>query len=305
LNTSSCKYINPDGYRALYPFDSKYVDINGLKYHFIDEGTGDPLIMLHGNPTWSFYYRRLIKDLSPRYRAIAPDHIGCGLSDKPADHIYGYRLENRISDLETFIDSLDLDKKITLIVHDWGGMIGTAYAVRHPDRIGRMVILNTSAFFPPGDKGLPLRLKLIRNNPLFAGIAVPYFNLFAKSALYMATRKGLSADVKKGLISPYNCKENRIATLKFVQDIPVKETDPSYHIVRETQENLGKLREIPKLICWGKHDFVFDDDYFAEWNRLFPDAESHYFSTAGHYILEDEPDKVSEFIKDFLNRYHL
>ncbi|MCF8070031.1 MAG: alpha/beta fold hydrolase [Desulfobacterales bacterium] len=305
MSKFSGKHIDPSGYKALYPFDSNYADINGLKYHYIDEGSGDPLIMLHGNPTWSFYYRKLITDLSPDYRAIVPDHIGCGLSDKPSDSLYHYQLENRVNDISALINMLNIDKKITLIVHDWGGMIGMAYAVKNPERIGRIVLLNTAAFFPPGTKRLPLRLKLIRHNALFAKIAIPRFNLFARSALYMASHKGLPDDVKKGLIAPYNCKENRIATLKFVQDIPVTEHDPSYDLVKETQDNLDALKDIPTLICWGKHDFVFDDDYFAEWKRRFPEAESHYFSSAGHYILEDEPEKISELIRDFLKRHNL
>lgn len=292
--------VDISGIRRLYPFQSHFMDLNGLKYHFLDEGRGRPVVMLHGNPTWSFYYRNLVRDLSPFCRCIVPDHIGCGLSDKPDTGTYDYRLSSRISDLETFLEKLNIRRNITLIVHDWGGMIGMAYAVNHPDRIGRIVILNTSAFFPPGGKSIPMRLRMIRNLPSMSGAAVQGLNLFARAALFMATSKGLNASVKKGLIAPYNCWKNRIATFKFVQDIPVRPADPGYEIVRYTSEHLHRLAHIPKLICWGEKDFVFDMDYLTEWTQRFPDAVVHTFPDAGHYILEDKPATVGPIVRNFL-----
>ncbi|RLB78353.1 MAG: alpha/beta hydrolase, partial [Deltaproteobacteria bacterium] len=125
------------------------MELNGLKYHFLDQGTGNPVVMIHGNPTWSFYFRNLIRELSDRYRTIAPDHIGCGLSDKPGIKQYDYRLQSRVRDLESFLEHLEIKEKITLVLHDWGGMIGMVYAVAKPQRIGRIVIMNTAAFLPP------------------------------------------------------------------------------------------------------------------------------------------------------------
>ena len=288
-------------FKHLYPFKSNYIDLNGLKYHFLDEGTGDPVVMIHGNPTWSFYFRDLIKELSIQYRAIAPDHIGCGLSDKPDVKQYDYRLKSRVDDLETLIDHLELKEKITLVLHDWGGIIGMAYALRHLERIDRIVIMNTSAFLPPKGKKLPLRLWLVKNIKPFATTAIQGFNLFAYGALLMASHKGLSKDVKSGLIAPYNSWNNRIATLKFVQDIPVSEKDPSYRLAKHVDENLYKLSHIPIIICWGKHDFVFDSDYLLEWQRRFPGAEVHAFADAGHYVLEDAADRIIPLVKDFLH----
>ncbi len=299
------KKINISAFRHLYPFESHYINLKGLKYHFVDEGTGNPVVMIHGNPTWSFYYRELIKALSGNYRTIAVDHMGCGLSDKPDKNQYDYRLKSRVDDIEALIDSLELSEKITLVLHDWGGMIGMAFALRHPERIGRIVIMNTAAFLPPDGKKFPLRLRLIRDIRLFATPAVLGFNLFACSALFMASHKGLSKDVKSGLTAPYNCWKNRRATLYFVQDIPVGENDPSYSIVKHADENLHKLAGIPMLICWGKHDFVFDESYFAEWQRRFPDAEVNLLSDAGHYVMEDEPEKVCMLVKDFLIRHSI
>src|SRR5665213_599131 len=107
--------------------------------HYVDEGHGETVVMLHGNPNWSYYYRNLIHSLSNRYRCLAPDHIGCGLSDKPGDDRYEYVLDRRVDDLERLLDSLGVTKDITLVLHDWGGMIGLAFATRHPDRVKRLI----------------------------------------------------------------------------------------------------------------------------------------------------------------------
>ena len=290
-------------YRHLYPFRSHFMPIKGHRYHYVDEGHGAPVLMLHGNPTWSFYYRHLMTALAPAYRVIAPDHIGCGLSDKPGIDAYAYRLEDRVTDLETFIDQVVPDTPLTLVVHDWGGMIGMAFALRHLSQIRRVVITNTSGFLPPAGKPIPLRLRLIRNFKPFAEPAVLGLNLFARAALVMAARRRLPRDVRQGLVAPYDRPKNRIATLRFVQDIPLEPNDPSYALAKFVDDNLHRLRHLPMLICWGKHDFVFDLDYFREWQRRFPDAEAHLFDNAGHYLLEDEPQAVTRTIQGFFDRH--
>jgi haloalkane dehalogenase len=191
------------------------------------------------------------------------------------------------------------------VLHDWGGMIGMAYAQRYPERIRRFVIMNTAAFLPPKGKTLPMRLRVIRDIKPLATLAVLGFNLFAYGALFMAPFKKLPKDVKSGLIAPYNSWNNRIATLKFVQDIPLGEKDPSYSLVRTVDENLYKLTHIPMLICWGEHDFVFDSDYRLEWQRRFPSANVKSFADAGHYVLEDKPDEILFLVKDFLKKHRL
>lgn len=277
--------------------------INGHRCHYVDEGHGAPILMLHGNPTWSFYYRHLITALAPAYRVIAPDHIGCGLSDKPGIDAYAYRLEDRVTDLEALIDQVLPDTPLTLVVHDWGGMIGMAFALRHLSQIRRVVITNTSGFLPPVGKPIPLRLRLIRNFKPFAEPAVLGLNLFARAALVMAARRRLPRTVRQGLVAPYDRPKNRIATLRFVQDIPLEQNDPSYALAKFVDDNLHRLRHLPMLICWGKHDFVFDLDYFHEWQRRFPNAEAHLLENAGHYLLEDEPQAVTRIIQNFLDQH--
>jgi len=292
-------------FRHLYPFKSHYLDINGLSCHYLDEGAGQPIVMLHGNPTWSFYFRELIRGLSGRYRTIAPDHIGCGLSEKPGTDRYDYRLQSRVDDLGALMDHLGLRRDITLVLHDWGGAIGMAYALQHPDRIARLILMNTAAFLPPGNKRLPWRLRILRDFPSFATLAVLGLNLFAVAALHMAPHKRLSADVRAGLLAPYDSWRNRIALLKFVQDIPVCCRDTGYALLRSMDENLKRLSHLPMLICWGEHDFVFDQDYLSEWQARFPDAEVHRFGDAGHYVLEDQPRRILKLTEEFLSRHPL
>ncbi len=290
---------------ALYPFTSRWAQVNGSRYHYVDEGSGPTVVMIHGNPSWSFYFRHLIAGLRDTCRCIAPDHVGCGFSEKPPLKDYGYRLQNRVDDLDAFLSGLGITEDVTLVVHDWGGMIGLAWALRKPERIRRLVILNTAGFFPPGGKRIPLRLKLIRNFPAFAELAVLRFNVFSRGALWMAPRKRLPKAVKKGLIAPYDSPANRIATLRFVQDIPLFPSDPSYAPVKYVDNHLHVLSGVPMLICWGKHDFVFDGDYFNEWCRRFPNAEAHLFEDAGHYILEDAPLAVLDRVHRFFSRHPL
>ncbi|MCP4686529.1 MAG: alpha/beta hydrolase, partial [Desulfobacterales bacterium] len=185
--------------------------------------------------------------------------------------------------------------------HDWGGMIGLVHAISNPGRVRRLVIMNTSGFLPPYGKRIPLRLRLIRDLAPFATPAVLGLNLFARAALYMATGKGLSPEVKSGLIAPYNSWKNRIATLKFVQDIPLAPKDPGYVLVKKVDDNLHALSATPILICWGERDFVFDTAYLAEFRRRLPGAEVHSFPDAGHYVLEDKSEQIRELVKKFLN----
>jgi len=288
-----------------YPFQGHSLALNGLRYHYLDEGQGEPVVMLHGNPTWSFYYRRLVLALRDSYRTIVPDHIGCGLSDKPDDGRYRYALEQRVSDLEALLEHLSVERDITLVVHDWGGMIGMAYATRHPERIRRLVVLNTGAFHLPATKRLPWSLWLCRNTALGAWL-VRGPNLFCRvGARVCCKRHPMSAALRQAYVAPYNSWANRIAVLRFVQDIPLRPGDPSYARVSEVQEKLALLRGVPMLICWGEKDFVFDRHFLAEWEARFPEAEVHRIPDAGHYVLEDAAEEIIPWIRRFLQDHPL
>ncbi len=285
-----------------YPFNGKRLDLDGLGYHYLDEGTGAPVVMLHGNPSWSFYYRNLVLALRDRYRCIAPDHIGCGLSDKPGDDRYEYTLSRRVADLEQLLDTLGVMENITLVVHDWGGMIGMAYAVRHPERISRLVILNTGAFHLPGKKQFPLSLIICRDTVL-GTLLVRGFNAFSAGAAHVGCKRNpMSPELRALYRLPYDSWRNRIATLRFVQDIPLFPGDPGYDLVSAVSDGIGRFSALPMLICWGERDFVFDRHFLAEWRQRFPDAEVHGYPDCGHYILEDAKEEVVPLISGFLDR---
>ncbi len=291
-----------EAWRELYPFESRFLTVRGgHRYHYLDEGKGQPVIFVHGNPTWSFYWRELVKELRATHRCIAPDHVGCGLSDKPGDDAYEYTLERRVEDLSALVEHLHLDK-VTLVLHDWGGMIGLAWAVANPTRVARLVLLNTSGFRLPATKPLPWQLKLVRNLPGFGALSVRGLNAFAGLAVHMAAMKPLDPRVKAGLVAPYDSWRNRIATLRFVQDIPLAPGDRAWDAVLRVEEKLGSLRNVPTFIGWGEKDFVFDGHFLAEWGRHLPDAQVKTFPEAGHYVLEDARDELVPLIRDFIAR---
>jgi len=283
-----------------YPFESHFLDLDGTRMHYLDEGEGPSVVMVHGNPTWSYYYRHLVSSLRGSHRVVVPDHIGCGLSDKPGEDVYPYRLERRVDDLERLIDHADLDGKITLVVHDWGGMIGLAWAVRHPERIERLVILNTSGFHLPADTRVPMSLRLSRS--VVGAFLVRGLNMFCKGALrYCATQRRLTLGERRAYLAPYDSWNHRLAVHRFIQDIPLKPTDPGYDIVSEVQAGLEHFRDTPTLLLWGMRDFVFDGSYLAEFERRMPNARPHRYDEAGHYVMEDARDEVIALVGSFVD----
>ncbi|MBY0516234.1 MAG: alpha/beta fold hydrolase [Bacteriovoracaceae bacterium] len=278
----------------LYPWKHHFLGLNGLNLNYVDEGQGPVMLMLHGNPTWSFYYRHLIKAFSGHYRCIVPDHMGCGFSDKPQD--YEYTLENHVQNIEKLVKFLDL-KDITLVVHDWGGAIGMGFATRHPELIKRVVVLNTAAFLSPD---IPKRIAVCKAGA-FGEFFVRALNGFAWPATFMTTKKKLPQKVRQAYLAPYDNYANRIAVSRFVQDIPLNESHPSWKTLKEIEEKLP-LVKAPKLIVWGGLDFCFNQGFFERWLQIYPEAEAHWIADAGHYVLEDAPRKAIESMAEFFGR---
>lgn len=291
-------------FRELYPWQGRRLDVGGgVHMHYLDEGSGEPLVMLHGNPTWSFYWRNLVRGLSDRYRTIVPDHVGCGLSDKPGDDAYDYVLERRAKDLETLLDSLSVREDITLVAHDWGGMIGLAWALRNPGRVKRLVLFNTAGFGLPPGRILPWQIGVVRHLPGFS-LPIRGFNAFVRGALQTcSTRPGrLTPAIRQAYLAPYDSWANRIAVQRFVEDIPLAPGDRSFELVDAVSKNLDRLTALPVFIGWGARDFVFDDHFLDEWKRRVPHAEIHRIADAGHFVLEDAHEELLPLVERFLER---
>ncbi len=257
--------------------------------------------MLHGNPTWSYYFRSVINALKGTHRCLVPDHIGMGRSDKPPLGQYPYTIESRIDDVEAWLDHLGITKNITLIVQDWGGMIGMGFATRHPDRIKRIIATNTGCTRLPKSKPFPTSLWLGRNTKFGAWLILQQ-NAFCKLATkWCVKRAALPPDVKAMYLQPYDTPANRVAVLRFVQTIPLKPTDPEYGLVVSIEDKLKLLSHVPTLLLWGMKDFVFDKHFLAEWQRHFPQATTQTWSDCGHYLLEDAGAEVIPAITAFLH----
>lgn len=272
-----------------YGFSPRYFTLaSGHRLHYVEEGSGPVVVFVHGNPTWSFYWRHLLNKLKEKYRVIAPDHLGCGLSDKPAD--YDYILENHIANLTELLTARGV-KDATLVLHDWGGAIGMGYAERCPQTVKRLILSNTAAFT---SKRMPLRLSLCRL-PLFGKLAIQGFNAFAWGATRLATTRGLSAETRRGYLYPYRTFANRIATYQFVQDIPLTTHHRSWKTLTRVEAGLAQFKDRPALFLWGAKDWVFTPEFLHEWRERFPQAQWHLYPDAGHYVLEDARE-------DYLNR---
>lgn len=287
----------PQAVAELYPFEHNFFETPYGRMHFVDtkSGTRGNVVLLHGNPTWSFLWRDLIKALSAEgFRCIAPDHIGMGLSDKPQKYL---TLADRIDHVERLLAHLGIEK-FSLCVHDWGGAIGSGLAVRDPQQIDKLVITNTAAF---RSKNIPKRIALCKA----AGIGpflVKYFNAFAYPATFMSVTKKLPPAVKAGFLLPYGSPRERVAVADFVRDIPLIKSHPSYKTLLDIEYGLELLSEKPMFIAWGGRDFCFDNTFYDEWRRRFPRAQTLYCENAGHYLLEDAGDRVIPAICDFLKR---
>jgi len=288
-----------------YPFAPRaFVQPSGLTQSYLDEGHGDPVVMLHGNPSWSYYWRELVLGLRDSYRCIVPDHIGMGLSDKPADSDYRYTLQSRVDDLERLLDSLHLGDGITLAVHDWGGMIGFGWALRHSARIKRLVVLNTASFPLPASKLMPWQLKLGRDSKLGA-LLIRGFNAFADGATRIGVIHKMPAAVRNAYNAPYDNWANRISTLRFVQDIPLSPEDPAWAMVEAAAHKLHEYADRPAFIGWGLKDFVFDKHFLEVFQAALPNAEQQVFADAGHYVLEDKARILVPAIRSFLDHHRL
>jgi haloalkane dehalogenase len=284
-----------------YPFEPHFLELGGGgAMHYVDEGPREreAIVFVHGNPTWSFVWRELVKAFRGEQRCIALDHVGCGLSDKPQD--YPYRLAQHVANLERLIDELALER-VSLVVHDWGGAIGCGFAVKHPERVARMVVMNTAAF--TGGR-CPLRIRVCRT-PLLGQLAVRGFNAFARAATTMATEQpgGLPPNIRRGVLAPYDNWRDRVAVMRFVEDIPLTPSHRSWTTLVEIERGLECLASVPMQLIWGERDWCFTPAFLAEWRRRFPSSQVRVAPRAGHLVMEDARDEVIGWMRPFLARH--
>ncbi len=278
------------------PSKQHFLEVDGGRMHYVDEGPQDatPLLCVHGNPSWSFLFRRQVRDYAGAMRVIAPDHMGCGLSDQPEQ--WSYRLGDHVQNLARLIEHLDL-RNITLLVHDWGGAIGLGAALKHPERIARLIITNTAAF--PANL-MPTRIGLCRI-PILGRMAVQGFNAFARGATRMAVERPMTSPVRRAFVQPYAHPRSARATWHFVDDIPMNPAHPSWKTLSAIAAGIPTFQDRPSLLLWGMRDWCFTPAFQAEWRRRLPDIHSVSLPYAGHYLFEDAPQDIDRELRAFLN----
>jgi len=290
-----------------YPFESRFMSVDGQRLHYVDEGSGEPILMLHGNPTWSYLYRHLIEDLRRDHRCVAPDHLGFGYSDKPRQGDYTMRAH--IMRLDLFVTKLGL-RDVTLVGQDWGGIIGLGWAVRHKARVKRLILLNTTGFAPTDRRALfgrrprpwgmlmlwPLKI------PVLGELFVQGLNGFVKVLLPSGIhhKERLTPEVMKGYLDPYPTWGSRRAHLKSVRQIPLLRSHPTYRLLQEIGAELDGW-EVPTQLIWGMRDPVFVPWFLEEFERRLPNhAPSVRIEDAGHFLQDDTPGPIISTIRDFM-----
>ncbi len=286
-------------WRALYPFASHWLLIEQRRLHYVDEGPKDAahtLLFVHGNPTWSFHWRRLIERFRGEYRCVALDHFGCGLSELQPRPL---RLADHIENVRRLMGALDL-RNMTLVAQDWGGAIGLGALLAERERFERIVLFNTGAFRP---WFIPWRIRVCRT-PIVGRLALQGANAFSRAALRMtlSRKPRLAPEVEAGYLYPYNSWARRAAVYQFVQDIPSSPSHSTWQTLEEIERALTQLAELPKLLVWGERDWCFTTECLDRFLQDWPSAEVVRLPDVGHWVVEDAPNEAERAMADFLRR---
>ena len=290
--------IRAETFEGSFNFAPHYHHVNGFEMHFVDEGRGEPIVLIHGDPTWGYLYRTFIPILSQRRRCIVPDHMGMGKSGIPRE-AYPYQLRHHVANLEALLLHLNLHE-MTLVLHDWGGPVGLGFAIRHPDRIKRLVLMNTWACAPWPGGPFPRLLELIRSER--GEKFVLEKNGYLEPALVGTTHRpeNLTKTVLDAYRAPFPTPESRLALLCWSRDIPVQETDPSYSEMKRIEEALPRFTGTPTLLVWGMRDPVLPESVLRTWQRTYPQATTAEIEDASHFLQEDAPERIVLCIEEFL-----
>jgi cis-3-alkyl-4-acyloxetan-2-one decarboxylase len=284
-------------FEGTFPFEPRWTRVApDVRLHHVEEGTGPPVLLLHGNPTWSYLYRRFLPPIAGAgFRAIAVDHMGFGRSDRPPGH-GRYTMRGHVENLLAFIRELDL-RDLTLVMQDWGGPIGFGAAVEEPDRVARLVIMNTGVGVFPSGTPMPLH-EPFRTRGLgeILGLGA---NLFVETMFGGMRRESATPLVAEAYRAPFPDYHSRVPILAFARDVPIGRAHPTAPYMHQVAEQAAGLRR-PTLVVWAMRDRVFPPMLLEVWRGLYPHAEVVELPEARHYLQEDEPEAITEAVVAFL-----
>ncbi len=290
--------LKDETFDGTFPFTPHYFDNNAFQMHYVDEGSGEPIVLVHGDPTWGYLYRNFIHALARHQRCILPDHMGMGKSGIPQEQ-YPYRLQHHIANFENLLLHLDL-RDVTLVLHDWGGPVGLGFATRHPERIKRLVLMNTWAFAPWPGGPFPRLLEIIRSAR--GEKFVLEKNGYLEPALLGTTFhiENLTQEVMDAYRAPFPTPASRLALLCWSRDIPISEADPSYAEMKRIERGLPEFLDTPTLLVWGMRDPVLSEPVLRTWQSIYPRAITYEIEDASHFLQEDAPARIVSCIEEFL-----
>jgi haloalkane dehalogenase len=277
--------------QELFPFESHFAVVNGARVHYIDEGQGPVFLGLHGNPTWSFLYRHIVSGLKDRFRCIALDYPGFGLSTAPGGYRYTVAEHSRV--VEEFVTQLGLEG-VTMMVQDWGGPIGLSVAVRHPERFRAFVIGNTFGWPVRGDKTFE-RFSKLMGSTFPGGLLVKRLDLFTNVLVPGGIKRRKLTWAEKDMYkAPHPTARSRIPVHVMPREILAAD-----ELLTEVEHGLPRLADCPALIVWGDRDQAFKEPQRARWERVFPNHKTVILNGAAHYIQEDAPDDIVAAIRSW------
>jgi haloalkane dehalogenase len=287
------RIVLPQFIRKIYPFESRYAKLRGGEsMHYVDEGSGETVLFLHGFPTWSFFFRKLIFLLRPDFKCIAVDHIGYGLSDKPAR--YRYDISTHIKNAIQFAEIMKF-RKFHIVAHDFGVAVALAMAERWPERISSMSFLNSAAFVLPKTPAIIMLFKFSPFTVLFARV----FNLVIRACLHLGMFSILDGDISSGYLFPYGRFSDRVAISAGLDDIPWLQDHPSIDTLKTLCDKAFILGNKKIKFFWADDDFRYDFNVLKAWGNVLPNARYKRYPMAGHYLLEDS-DEAMRDIRTFI-----
>lgn len=276
-----------------FPFNSKHFELPMGRMHYIDEGNSDhSIVMVHGNPAWSFTYRRLIACLSIKYRCIALDHIGFGLSDKPEK--WDFLPESHAENFEKLLNHLDV-KSITLIVGDWGGPIGLSYAVNHSERVKSIIITNTWMWSVKGVFHYEMFSRFMGG--IIGRILIRKYNFFVKVLMKKMFRTEIAPHVHQHYIEPLIKPEDRKGCWVFPKQII-----GSSNWLSSLWEKRDTFANKPSMIVWGNKDIAFRDIELNEWKKMLRNVDVHEYDNVGHFVQEELADDMCPLVEEHLEK---